>query len=99
MRSELLRAVHASTTQAELAARVGVTPAAVTQWISGHRRVPEARCPAIERATGGLVTCEQLRSDVSWVRVADASWPWHPEGRPLLDVSAPSNPPAEAVNV
>lgn len=82
-----------STTQSELAARVGVTPAAVTQWISGHRRVPEARCPAIERATKGLVTCEQLRPDVSWIRIPDPAWPWHPAGRPLLDLTAPALAP------
>ena len=42
-----------------------------------------------ERALGGLVTAEQLRPDVRWVRIPDESWP-HPAGRPLIDVAAPA---------
>lgn len=56
----------------------------VQQWrISG---VPVEHCPSIEYATSGAVTCESLRDDVAWVRVADKSWP-HPKGRPLVDHS------------
>lgn len=71
-----------------LAARIGVTPAAVHQWAAGHRPIPPDRCPAIERATDGKATVEQLRPDVRWVRVPDAAWP-HPDGRPCIDVAAP----------
>lgn len=49
-----------------LAALVGVTQPAVYQWLHGLRRVPAARCPAVERATKGAVRCEELRPDVDW---------------------------------
>lgn len=52
--------------QAMLADLIGVSPAAVNQWISGHRPIPAERCPAIERATNGAVRCEDLRPDVEW---------------------------------
>lgn len=51
---------------AALARTLGVSPPTVSQWISGVRRVPVARCPQIERATGGAVRCEDLRPDVDW---------------------------------
>ena len=49
-----------------LAREIGVTPVLVSQWANGVRRVPAERCPQIERATGGLVRCEELRPDVDW---------------------------------
>jgi len=52
--------------QRALAVMLGVTPATVNQWISGIRPIPAERCPAIERATAGAVTCEDLRPDVDW---------------------------------
>ncbi len=52
--------------QAELAKVLGVTPGAVNQWVNGLNAVAAERCPAIERATGGLVRCEDLRPDVQW---------------------------------
>ena len=52
--------------QKALADRVGVTPAAVNQWISGFRPIPAERCPTIERATKGVIRCEDLRPDVDW---------------------------------
>ena len=74
---------------ARLAAQIGVHPVMVSQWVNGIKAVPAERCPAIERATNGEVTADQLRPDVIWVRVADAEWP-HPEGRPCIDVAAPA---------
>ena len=55
----------------KLAAAIGVTPSAVTQWglqdgDKFFRRVPAERCPQIEQATNGLVRCEDLRPDVAW---------------------------------
>jgi DNA-binding transcriptional regulator YdaS (Cro superfamily) len=47
-----------------LADVAGVSPQAVSQWVSGM--VPAERCPAIERATHGAVRCEDLRPDVDW---------------------------------
>lgn len=43
---------------------LGVTRSAVTQWLTTG--VPAERCPVIERATNGAVTCEDLRPDVDW---------------------------------
>ncbi|MCL2656846.1 MAG: helix-turn-helix domain-containing protein [Betaproteobacteria bacterium] len=48
------------------AATLNVTIQAVCFWRDGKRRLPAERCPAIERATGGAVTCEELRPDVDW---------------------------------
>jgi DNA-binding transcriptional regulator YdaS (Cro superfamily) len=50
----------------QMARSLGITPPSVSQWISGSRPIPAERCPAIERATGGAVTCEELRPDVDW---------------------------------
>lgn len=52
--------------KAALARAIGVTPPAVHQWIRGMRPIPAERCPLIERATDGLVRCEDLRPDVDW---------------------------------
>jgi DNA-binding transcriptional regulator YdaS (Cro superfamily) len=48
-----------------LAREIAVAPAVVSQWKNGTRNVPAARCPAVERATGGAVTCEELRPDLA----------------------------------
>jgi DNA-binding transcriptional regulator YdaS (Cro superfamily) len=50
----------------DLAALIGAPSALVSQWKTGVRKVPAERCPAIERATGGAVRCEDLRPDVDW---------------------------------
>ena len=68
----------------ELAGQIKVPAALVSQWKTEARPVPIERCPDIERATEGLVTCEELRGDVTWIRVPDSSWP-HKNGRPLPD--------------
>ena len=79
-----------------LAKALGVTPGAVSQIITGRRPLPEDRAPSIERVTEGRVTCEQMRPDVTWVRVPDVDWP-HPAGRPCIDVAAQvSSAPAAA---
>ena len=49
-----------------LAKQIGVTPVLVSQWRTGTRQVPAERCVDIERATGGVVRCEELRPDVDW---------------------------------
>lgn len=38
----------------------------VWPWFRTQRQVPAEHCPAIERATGGAVRCEDLRPDVAW---------------------------------
>ncbi|WLW86121.1 helix-turn-helix domain-containing protein [Klebsiella pneumoniae] len=45
---------------------LGVSAPTVNQWTSGTRQIPAERCPEIEKATGGVVTCEDLRPDVDW---------------------------------
>lgn len=60
------RAIAAVGSATALALQLGVTSAAVGQWKSGERRVPAERCPEIERATLGVVRCEELRPDVAW---------------------------------
>lgn len=68
---------------------IGAHSPDVSRWASSTRPVPPDRCPAIERATGGKVTCEELRPDVRWQRVPDPAWP-HPAGRPCIDVARPA---------
>ena len=52
--------------QAKLARILGITPSMVSQWAIGIRPIPAERCPSIERATAGVVRCEDLRPDVDW---------------------------------
>ena len=70
--------------------RIGIPPPLLSQYRTGKehggRQIPDDRCPAIEFASGGYVTCEEQRPDLVWVRVKDRSWP-HPQGRPLVDHS------------
>lgn len=49
--------------QTALAAVLGVSKGAVSQWKDENRRVPAAHCLAIERATSGAVTRRDLRPD------------------------------------
>lgn len=88
--SEIQAAVETAGSQAALAQMVGVTQATVGEWVSGRRPVPRERCHEIERATNGAAVCERLRPDLAWLRVKDKAWPWHPEGRPALDVARAS---------
>ena len=77
--------------QKALALVAGVSSVNVGQWVDGSRKVPQERCARIERALEGKVSCEQLNPTISWHRIADPDWPWHPEGKPLIDAL-----PAEA---
>lgn len=61
-----LKTYFKNNSQADLANALGITPGAVNQWVSGLSRVSAERCPAIEKATGGLVRCEDLRPDIAW---------------------------------
>lgn len=65
---------------------IGVNEQYLYQCLTGRRTTPADRCHAIEHATGGQVTCEELRPDVVWLRVPDGDWP-HPQGRPCIDVA------------
>lgn len=59
----------------ELALAVGVSQVIISQWKTGARQVPAERCPAIERATGGAVRCEDLRPDVDWAYLRSTDCP------------------------
>jgi DNA-binding transcriptional regulator YdaS (Cro superfamily) len=54
-----------------MAASLGVTFSAISQWRSGMRPVPADRCPSIERLTSGAVRCEDLRPDIEWSVLRD----------------------------
>ncbi|MBS7348693.1 MAG: helix-turn-helix domain-containing protein [Comamonas sp.] len=66
-----------------------VPPQLIGQWSDGSRPIPSARCPSIELATGGAVTCDELLPNLTWYRIPDAAWP-HPLGRPALDFCPPT---------
>jgi DNA-binding transcriptional regulator YdaS (Cro superfamily) len=60
--------------QASLLGRaLGITPVLVSQWASKQRPVPAERCPEIEKATSGSVTCEELRPDIDWAYIRGTS--------------------------
>lgn len=67
-KSAVKQAVQAAGGRGVLAAACRVRYQAVQKWESAG--VPIDRCPAIERATGGQVRCEDLRPDVIWQREA-----------------------------
>ena len=52
--------------QAALSRNLGISSPTVNQWTTGIRQIPAERCPEIEKATGGAVTCEELRPDIDW---------------------------------
>ena len=43
----------------------------IQQW--RDKGIHAERCPSIERATGGAVTCEELRPDVDWAVLRNSS--------------------------
>lgn len=44
-----------------LAREIGVPPSFVSKMVSGEKAIPAEHCKAIERFTGGLVTCQEMR--------------------------------------
>lgn len=67
MNKHLARAVTIMGGQSALARAIGSTQGAVWQWLNG-KQFPAHRCALVESATRGLVTCEQLRPDLDWMR-------------------------------
>lgn len=66
-KAALNRAAELLGGQAAVASACGFTDRRhVWPWFNTDRRVPAEHCPAIERATGGAVRCEELRPDVPW---------------------------------
>lgn len=50
-------------TRTALAQILGISKGAISQWSD---EIPAEHCPAIERATNGVVRCEELNSKVDW---------------------------------
>lgn len=61
----LFLAIKIIGSQSALAKAIGRRQQDINNWIK-RGRVPADYCPSIERATKGVVTCEQLRPDVDW---------------------------------
>jgi DNA-binding transcriptional regulator YdaS (Cro superfamily) len=60
------RACELTGSQRLLAGQVGVSVSMVSQWCTGARPLPPDRAIAIERATSGAVTVEELCPDIDW---------------------------------
>lgn len=58
------RAIDILDGQGPLAEAIGVKQSFISQIRTGARPIPAARCADIEEATGGKVTCCELRPDV-----------------------------------
>ena len=58
------QAIEISGGLSALAKSIGVSPQNVSNWRA--RGVPAERCPMVERATDGVIRCEDLRPDVDW---------------------------------
>ena len=65
-KSAIERACEACGSASKLASAIERSPQFISQLVRGGRRVPAELCPAIERATGGSVRCEELRPDIPW---------------------------------
>lgn len=76
-----------ATERSAIASAVDLNEQYLYQCFTGRRKLPPKYAPGIELASAGRITCEQLRDDLVWVRVPDATWP-HAEGRPCLDFAA-----------
>ena len=59
------KAIKHAGSQKNLADSIGLVPQVVNNWLR-RGNVPADHCPAIERATAGAVTCEELRPDIDW---------------------------------
>lgn len=62
----IIRAIEIAGGPAALAKQLAVSTQAVCFWRDEKRRIPADKCPLIERATAGVVRCEDLRPDVAW---------------------------------
>lgn len=69
--SALQRAMDLSGGPVRLAAKLGISTQRLCNWNGERRRVPIVWCPAIERAVGGAVRCDELRPDFAWQMLRD----------------------------
>ena len=61
----LILAVDIFGSQSALATAIGCMPQVVNNWMR-RGNVPAEWCVPIEKATRGVVRCEDLRPDVDW---------------------------------
>ena len=61
----LIKAIEIAGGQSALARAIGGSAQTVNNWIK-RQSIPAEHCPSIERATNGVVRCEDLRPDVEW---------------------------------
>lgn len=47
--------------KAEFARKIGAYPSDLSDWLTGERPIPVRYCRAIERESGGAVTCAECR--------------------------------------
>lgn len=52
--------------QASASRRLGVSPQAVSFWLSGDRQPSAETAIDIEKATQGMFTVEEIRPDIDW---------------------------------
>lgn len=71
--SEYIKAARGNATT--LAAKIGASKTQISNWAKGNSPPIPATCVAIVRATGGLVTLQELRPD-DWQKIwpNDAKW-------------------------
>lgn len=87
--------------QAFLARHLGVTPAAVNQWVKGLRPIPSKYCPKIEGITAGRVRCEDLCPEVDWtfLRVGQSAGTPHRSPDPTLATGHCGRQPPSTNNI
>lgn len=71
--TSLEHAIQIVGSQTALAKQLGVAQGHVWHWTKS--KVPAEHCPSIERATGGVVRCEDLRPDVDWSVLRNSDCP------------------------
>lgn len=49
-----------------LARMLSIGQSTLSEWHTGRRLVPADVCINIEKVTGGVVRCEELRPDIDW---------------------------------
>jgi DNA-binding transcriptional regulator YdaS (Cro superfamily) len=73
--------------QTAAAADLRVSQPTVSEWLRGVRPVPHASAADMERLSGGRILANKVRDDARWSRSKELHWPWHKDGRPVLDVT------------
>lgn len=64
---------------------LGLTRGRIDQVARGEGVAQADWCAKLEQETEGAFVCEQINPDLPWARMADSAWPWHPQGRPVVD--------------